>query len=128
MKCQQKKGATLAHTVKPETSPVSGSATVGVFNRYIFRGYELSNSSFVVQPAISVSYRGFSATLWSNIDSNVNGTQSVTNANYLSNTGKKDINETDFTLSYTHVIDSLALPAVIFITVRIIRLKQMRSS
>ena len=103
------KGATLAHTVKPETSPVSGSATVGVFNRYIFRGYELSNSSFVVQPAISVSYKGFSATLWSNIDSNVNGTQSVTNANYLSNTGKKDLNETDFTLSYTYVIDKLSL-------------------
>jgi hypothetical protein len=103
------KGATLAHTVQPETSPVSGSASVGVFNKYIFRGYELSNSSFVVQPAISVSYKGFSATLWSNIDSNINGTQSVTNANYLSNTGKKDLNETDFTLSYTYVIDKLSL-------------------
>lgn len=103
------KGAALAHTVQPATSPVSGSASIGVFNRYIFRGYELSNSSFVVQPAISVSYRGFSATLWSNIDSNINGTQSVTNANYLSNTGKKDLNETDFTLSYTYVIDKLSL-------------------
>jgi len=102
------KGATLAHTVKPEASPVSGSASVGVFNKYIFRGYELSSHSFVVQPNISVSYKGFSATLWSNIDSNVHATQSVSNANYLANTGK-NLNETDFTLSYTYTIDKLSL-------------------
>jgi hypothetical protein len=103
------KGAALAHTVQPTTSPVSGSASIGVFNKYIFRGYEINSHSFVVQPSVSVSYKGFSAALWSNIDSNVNGTQSVTNANYLSNTGKKDLNETDFTLSYTYVIDKLSL-------------------
>jgi hypothetical protein len=103
------KGATLAHTVQPATSPVSGSASIGVFNKYIFRGYEINSHSVVVQPAATVSYKGFSAALWSNIDSNVNGTQSVTNANYLSNKGKKDLNETDLTLSYTHVIDKLSL-------------------
>ena len=31
------------------------------------------------------------------------------NANYLSNQGKKDLNETDLTLSYTYVIDKLSL-------------------
>ncbi|MCL4456834.1 MAG: hypothetical protein M1147_11925 [Nitrospirae bacterium] len=104
------KGATLAHTAQPEASPVSGSASVAVLNKYIFRGYELSSHSFVVQPSISISYKGFSASLWSNIDSNVNGTQSLTNANYLANNqGKKDINETDLTLSYTYVIDKLSL-------------------
>jgi len=104
------KGTPLVHTVTPEASPVSGSASVGIFNKYVFRGYELSSHSFVVQPAISVSYKGFSASLWSNIDSNVNGTQSLTNATYLaSTTGKKDMNETDLTLSYTYVIDKLSL-------------------
>lgn len=103
------KGVTLAHTVQPATSPVSGSASIGVFNKYIFRGYEINSHSVVVQPAATVSYKGFSAALWSNIDSNVNGTQSVTNTNYLSNQGKKDLNETDLTLSYTHVIDKLSL-------------------
>ena len=103
------KGTPLVHTVKPEASPVSGSASIGVFNKYIFRGYELSSHSLVVQPSVSVSYKGFSASLWSNIDSNVNGTQSVTNANYLSNQGKKDLNETDLTLSYTYVMDKLSL-------------------
>lgn len=103
------KGVTLAHTVQPATSPVSGSASISVFNKYIFRGYEINSHSVVVQPAATVSYKGFSAALWSNIDSNVNGTQSVTNTNYLSNQGKKDLNETDLTLSYTHVIGKLSL-------------------
>ena len=94
---------------KAEEAKVTGSAAVGVFNKYVFRGYELSSHSFVTQPSVSVSYKGFSASLWSNIDSNVNGTQSVLNANYLSNQGKKDLNETDLTLSYTYVIDKLSL-------------------
>ncbi|MDI6800772.1 MAG: hypothetical protein QMD01_01750 [Thermodesulfovibrionales bacterium] len=88
---------------------VTGSASVGAFSKYIFRGYELSARSFVVQPSISVSYKGFSASLWSNIDSNVNPTQTVTNANYLSSQGKKDLNETDLTLNYTYAIDKLSL-------------------
>jgi hypothetical protein len=70
------KGATLAHTVQPETSPVSGSASIAVLNRYIFRGYEISSHSAVIQPALSVSYKGFSATLWGNIDSDERETQS----------------------------------------------------
>jgi len=102
-------GSLYAEEKKEETSPVSGSASVAVLNRYIFRGYEINSHSFVVQPSLSVSYKGFSATLWSKIDSNVNGTQSVTNANYLSNQGKKDLNETDLILSYTCVIDKLSL-------------------
>ncbi|OIO28264.1 MAG: hypothetical protein AUJ60_07560 [Nitrospirae bacterium CG1_02_44_142] len=93
---------------KAEEAKVTGSAAVGVFNKYVFRGYELSSHSFVTQPSVSVSYKGFSASLWSNIDSNVHGTQSVSNANYLANTGK-NLNETDFTLSYTYAIDKLSL-------------------
>ena len=42
---------------------VTGSASVGIFNKYIFRGYELSSHSFVIQPSVSVSYKGFSASL-----------------------------------------------------------------
>jgi hypothetical protein len=30
---------------------VIGNASVGIFNRYIFRGYELSSHSVVIQPA-----------------------------------------------------------------------------
>lgn len=87
---------------------VTGSASVGVFNRYVFRGYELSKDSFVVQPAITVSYKGFSAGFWGNIDSNETVTQSLTTP---SSPSKKSFNETDLTLSYTYTIDKLSLTA-----------------
>ena len=48
---------------KAEEAKVTGSAAVGVFNKYVFRGYELSSHSFVTQPSVSVSYKGFSASL-----------------------------------------------------------------
>ncbi|MBA4349418.1 MAG: hypothetical protein C0415_05460 [Thermodesulfovibrio sp.] len=89
---------------------VTGSASLGAFNRYIFRGYELSSKSIVVQPAVSVSYKGFSAGFWSNVDTDVHATQSVTDTDYLNaNKGHKSYNETDFTLSYTYNIDKFSL-------------------
>jgi hypothetical protein len=88
-----------------EEPKVTGSASVGVYNRYIFRGYELSTSSFVVQPAISVSYKGFTGSLWGNIDSDEHPTQSFV----PDREGHKSFNETDLTLSYTHNIGKLGL-------------------
>ncbi|MCK7510394.1 MAG: hypothetical protein MZV70_44315 [Desulfobacterales bacterium] len=43
---------------------MTGSASAGVFNRYIFRGYEIGTNSAVIQPALSISYYGFSAAVW----------------------------------------------------------------
>lgn len=100
-------GATLAHTMQQETDPVSGTASVAVLNRYIFRGYEIGSHSIVVQPALSISYKGFSVTLWSNIDSNERATQSFV----PDKAGYKSFNETDLTLSYTYGIDKLSLTA-----------------
>lgn len=106
-KVETQKEVTLQHTEKP---PVTGSASLGVYNRYIFRGYEIGSKSLVIQPSVSVSYKWFSATLWSNIDSDVHGTQSVVDNGYLSaNKGHKSFNETDLTLSYTYAIDKLSL-------------------
>lgn len=103
---ETEKGVTLVHTVEPPTSPVSGSASVGVYNRYIFRGYELSTNSFVVQPAISVSYKGFTGSLWGNIDSDEHVTQTLSAPD---REGHKSFNEIDLTLSYTHVFGKLGL-------------------
>lgn len=86
---------------------VTGSASVGVFNRYIFRGYEIGSHSIVIQPALSISYKGFSGSLWGNIDSNERATQSFV----PDKAGHKSLNETDLTLSYTYAIDKLSLTA-----------------
>jgi len=84
---------------------VTGSASIGLFNRYIFRGYEIGSKSVVIQPDLSVSYKGFSLTLWGNIDTNEHPTQSFS----PDNEGHKSFNETDLTLSYTYRIERLSL-------------------
>ncbi len=84
---------------------VTGSASVGIFNRYIFRGYELSTNSVVIQPALSISYMGFTASFWGNIDSNEHPTQSFT----PDREGHKSFNETDLTLGYTYAIGKISL-------------------
>lgn len=92
-------------SIYAEEAKVTGSASVGVFNRYVFRGYELSNGSVVVQPAVGISYKGFSASFWGNIDSDEKPTQSFV----PDREGQKSFNETDLTLSYTYTIDKLSL-------------------
>lgn len=97
--------AFYASGLRAEETKVTGSAAVGVFNKYIFRGYELSSKSAVIQPAVGLSYSGFSASLWGNIDSDEHATQSFV----PDREDQKSFNETDLTLSYTYTIDKLSL-------------------
>jgi hypothetical protein len=77
---------------------VSGFAALGGFNKYVFRGYEYGNGSMVLQPSVGISYRGFSASFWGDIDTDENATQSF----IPDRPGKKSFNETDLILNYTH--------------------------
>jgi hypothetical protein len=86
---------------------VSGSASVGVLNRYIFRGYRIGAASVVVQPALSVSYRGFSASFWGNIDADEGATPSFV----PDRPGQMSFNETDLVLCYSHTLGRLGLTA-----------------
>ncbi len=103
-KVEAAKEVELVHSEKP---PVSGSAGLSVFNKYVFRGYELSADSVVIQPSVSVSYKYFSASFWGNIDCDENPTQSFV----PDRADQKSFNETDLTLSYTFVIDKLSMTA-----------------
>jgi len=86
---------------------VTGNASMAVLNRYIFRGYEIGKSGLVFQPSFSASYKGFSATLWGNIDTNQRNT--TTAAFNSREEGKKGWDETDLTLSYTYSLKKLSL-------------------
>ncbi len=66
-----------------------------VFNQYIFRGVALSDHSAVIQPSITVGYKGFAVSLWGNYDTNED-------PNFSELDGDANWNETDFTFSYTH--------------------------
>ncbi|NOY67981.1 MAG: hypothetical protein GXP53_00600 [Deltaproteobacteria bacterium] len=72
-----------------ETEPTA-SADISVLNKYIWRGYELSDSSIVIQPSVTVSYRNFSFNFWGNLDTDTDSGAATTNR----------FNETDMTLSY----------------------------
>jgi len=88
-----------------EEPKVTGSASAAFLSQYIFRGYELSSHSMVIQPAVNLSYYGFSASLWGNLDTKQTPTQSF----FPGTTGNSSWNETDLTLSYTYAINKLSL-------------------
>ncbi len=101
-----------AETKQPEEK-VTGNASVSFLNQYIFRGYEIGKSGLVIQPSLTASFKGFSATLWGNIDTNQRNTKTAT---FYPNESagsdhqfKKGWNETDLTLSYTYPIEKLSL-------------------
>ncbi len=62
--------------------------SVDALSKYVWRGFELSQDSIVLQPSMTVAYKGFAANLWGNIDTD----SSSNNTN--------EWTETDMTLSY----------------------------
>lgn len=72
---------------------VEGSASVGVFSDYIWRGANFTgDANMVVQPSVTVGTGGFSVNWWGNMNEN---------------TGEMD--EVDFTLDYSTELGPLAV-------------------
>lgn len=67
----------------------SFSLDTAFLSKYVWRGYELSDDSLIIQPSATVGYKGFSVNLWGNFDSDFAGDGS-----------NADWNETDYTISY----------------------------
>ncbi len=88
-----------------QAEQASGSASIAVLSKYVFRGYELSSKSAVIQPALSISYKGVSAGFWGNIDTDEHKTQSFV----PDSEGHKSFNEVDLTLSYTYTLNKLSI-------------------
>jgi hypothetical protein len=82
-----------ALTAAPAEDKVTGEVDLSVLSAYIWRGYEQTRNSVVVQPSATVSYKGFSVNVWGNLDTKP---YSAVNASY----GAK-YTETDYTVSYS---------------------------
>ena len=82
--------AALAEEEKP-TADLSLTA----LSQYVWRGFELSEDSIVFQPSMTVGYKGFSANLWGNLDTDFYG-----NVEGNTTSGGNNLNETDVTLAY----------------------------
>jgi hypothetical protein len=71
-----------------EEQGISGELSVAILSQYIDRGQELSRNSIVVQPSLTLSYKGFSVNIWGSWDSDP----------YIEDTDHWY--ETDYTFSY----------------------------
>jgi hypothetical protein len=91
-------GIFIGNVFAEEEKP-TGDVTVGAFSQYIWRGQELSQDSIVIQPSMTIGYKGFSVNLWGNFDSDYYAKESA------------DWNETDLTLRYTKTIGNFGLSA-----------------
>ncbi|MBU0675572.1 MAG: hypothetical protein KJ950_13100 [Proteobacteria bacterium] len=80
--------AAIPAAVMAEDKP-EADLTIGALSKYVWRGYELSKDSVVLQPSMSVSYKGVGVNLWGNLD---------TDSAAAGDTSKW--NETDMTVSY----------------------------
>jgi hypothetical protein len=78
-----------------EEIKTAGSASVDVMSNYVWRGQKLSNS-WVVQPAVAITYGAFGANIWANYDSD---------SKIDEGDGHGEFTETDLTLSYTRSLD-----------------------
>ncbi len=76
----------------------TASVGVDILSQYVWRGFALSRRSAVLQPSITVGYKGFSVNAWGNLDTSENAPAAITNRQ-----GAK-WNETDLTVGYTRDI------------------------
>ncbi len=71
----------------------TASGDVAFLNKYVWRGWQYSDESIVIQPSLTVEYKGFSVNMWGNLDTDVDDSNEA-------NSEDSEWNETDFTLAY----------------------------
>jgi len=87
--------------------PLTASITVSALNRYIFRGYRFGLGGLVLQPYVTVSYAGFSGSLWGNFDTGEGATPNFT----PDRAGRSSYNETDVSANYAFGAGPFSLSA-----------------
>jgi hypothetical protein len=79
-------GALMAEEMSEEKP--EADFTLGAYSQYVWRGFAFSDGSLVLQPSMTVAYKGFGVNLWGNLDTDEEGLDT------------NNFNETDFTISY----------------------------
>jgi len=80
--------AAIPGTVMAEEEKPEADFTLGAYSQYVWRGFAFSDSSVVLQPSMTVGYKGFGVNLWGNLDTDEKGLDT------------NNWNETDMTVSY----------------------------
>lgn len=84
----------MVSTAKAEVV-VSGDVYAGMYNKYVFRGVDLSDNKWVSQFGADLSYKGFTLSYWSNL---LTADGTILGSAFESG----DISETDITLNYEY--------------------------
>jgi len=84
-----------------EASKPTAALDLGVFSQYIWRGFELSHNSIVIQPSATLGYEGFSVNMWGNMDTDLHTRDSDASTSKYT--------ETDMTLSYAKTLGPVKL-------------------
>ena len=77
---------------------VSGDAYVGFFDKYLWRGYDLSGSEGVVQGGVDLSAKGFTLSYWTNYQASDDKEAGFK---------RGEATETDITLDYTGEVNDI---------------------
>ena len=85
------KGPRFTETDTENDNRPTASLDISFLSQYIWRGYELSKDSLVIQPSATVGFKGFSFNLWGNLD---------TDSYAGPYEGEAKWNETDVTVAY----------------------------
>ena len=83
---------TISPAVAEDGEKPTADLSVSVLSAYIWRGQELSKDSAVIQPSMTVGYKGFSVNLWGNMDTDPYADDGENESNNWT--------ESDLTLSY----------------------------
>lgn len=77
---------------KQQEDQLTGELAAAVLSAYVWRGQEMTRDSAAIEPSFTANYKGFTATLWGNLDTRP----------YAAGDGRHSStwSETDFTLSY----------------------------
>jgi hypothetical protein len=84
-----------------DASKPTAAIDLGIFSQYIWRGFELSHNSVVIQPSVTLGYEGFSFNMWGNMDTDLKTRGSDAHTSRYT--------ETDLTLSYAKAFGPVKL-------------------
>jgi hypothetical protein len=93
--------ATAVYAWADEEEKPAADVSISLMSQYIWRGQELSRDSLIIQPSLTIGYKGFAANIWQNIDTDYWDTTDDTDS----------LNETDITLSYGYDFGNFGLEA-----------------
>jgi hypothetical protein len=98
-------GQAPAEAAAPAEDKPTANITTDFLNMYLWRGIALSKGdSLVIEPSVTLGYKGFSVNVWGNLDTAEAKRQRVTGFGVGTGQGGAQWNETDITLAYTREI------------------------